>query len=117
MKEYLGYNGQMQTLELGVNGKGKIVFNSNIIEGSEKWSGKYLSDIPVTITAVPDENMVFTGWSGDIDKSETTITVTLSKAMSIKANFEEGGNKKGDVNSDGTFNVSDVVLLQKYLLH
>ncbi len=115
MKEYLGYNGQMQTLELGVNGKGKIVFNSNIIEGSEKWSGKYLSDIPVTITAVPDENMVFTGWSGDIDKSETTITVTLSKAMSIKANFEEGGNKKGDVNSDGTFNVSDVVLLQKYL--
>ncbi len=115
MKEYLGYSGQMETISMKVSGKGKVMVGSNVVDSSSQWSGKYLSDIPVTITAIPDKNQVFAGWSGAVESNEPTITVTLSQAMSITATFEEGGTVTGDINSDGKLNVSDVVLLQKYL--
>ncbi len=76
---------------------------------------QYLSDIPVTITAIPDENQVFAGWGGAVESKEPTITVKLSQAMSITATFEEGGKFAGDINSDGKINASDIILLQKYL--
>ena len=44
------------------------------------------------------------------------ITVTLSKAMSITADFGEKKEVKVDVNKDGSFTVADLVMLEKFLL-
>lgn len=115
MKEYLGYSGQMQSITVKVNGKGKVIISNNTIDSSSKWTGQYLSDIPVTLTAVPDENASFSGWSGDASGTDTTITVTLSQAMDITADFGEAAKQSGDINSDGVINTADIILLQKYL--
>ena len=54
---------------------------------SGSWTGTYFSDVPVTLTAIPNENSTFTGWSGDVNSTDATITVSLSKAMTLTANF------------------------------
>lgn len=117
MKNYLGIGGDLQTITLKTNGGGKIMINSIIpdtLKGS--WNGKYLSTCPVTLTAIPDDNASFTGWGGDVSGTDNTITVTLSKAMSITADFGEKKEVKGDVNSDGSLTVADLVMLEKWLL-
>lgn len=115
MKSYLGYSGELQTITIKSGEHGRIQINSIIPDtGTEGWSGKYYSDCPVTLTAIPDEGYSFAGWGGDVSGSETTITVTPEKAMSILADFETSF-LRGDVNADGKFNSADVVLLQKWL--
>ncbi|MBE6851671.1 MAG: hypothetical protein E7504_08125 [Ruminococcus sp.] len=117
MKNYLGLRGSMQTITLKTNGGGKIQINSIVPDvSSSAWSGKYLSDCPVTLTALPDKGMEFTGWGGDISGTDKTVTMTLSKAMSVQANFGEKKEIKGDVNADGKLSVADVIMLQKWLL-
>ena len=51
--------------------------------------GKQFTNIPITITAIPEENSVFKNWSVDITSEETTISIKLNKINKIKANFEE----------------------------
>lgn len=117
MKNYLGLSGSLQTITLRTGGHGTIQINSiapDLSNGS--WSGKYYSDCPVTVTAIPDEGYSFAGWQGDASGSDMTISMTLSKAMSIQADFTEQKEVKGDVNGDGMFNVADLVVLQKWLL-
>lgn len=117
MKNFLGLAGNMQTITLKTNGGGKIMINSITPDTSKgSWSGKYFSDVPVTLIAVPDDNASFTGWGGDASGTEQTITVSLSKAMSITADFGEKKEIKGDVNKDGSFTVADLVMLEKWLL-
>ncbi len=116
MKEYTGLRGTLQTVTLQKQGNGKIQISSIIPDiSSGKWSGKYYSDCPVTLTAIADEGSSFTGWSGDVSSSEKTITVTLEKALNIQANFGEALPVKGDVNTDGTLDASDIALMQKYM--
>lgn len=119
MKEYLNLDGEFQTLTLNTNGSGIIKVNSITPHFSSEgyWSGKYFSDVPVTLTAIPDENSTFKGWSGDINETSETITITLSEAMNIQANFDDGEIVKGDVNADGIFSISDIVMMQKWLLN
>ena len=117
MKNYLGISGNMQTITLKTNGSGKIMINSIVPDTSNgSWNGKYYSDIPVTLTAIPEDNASFTGWGGDVSGTDNTITVTLSKSMSITADFGEKKEVKGDVNSDGSLTVADLVMLEKWLL-
>lgn len=117
MKNYLGLRGNMQTITLKTNGGGKIMINSIIPDTSNgSWNGKYFSDCPVTLTAVPDKGASFTGWGGDASGTEKTITVSLSEAMTITADFGEKAEIKGDVNTDGRFTVADLVMLEKWLL-
>lgn len=117
MKNYLGLGGNLQTITLKTNGGGKIMINSIIPDTSNGgWNGKYFSDCPVTLTAIPDDNASFTGWGGDASGNEQTITVSLSKAMTITADFGESKDVKCDVNKDGQFSVADMVMLEKWLL-
>ena len=118
MKEYLNLNGSLQTITLKTNGNGSIRINSIIPETADgTWSGQYYSDCPVTLTAVPADGETFEGWSGDISGNDTTVTLTLSEAMSVQANFTQTGTLKGDVNADGQFTIVDAVVMQKYLLN
>ncbi len=118
MKNYLGLSGSLRTITLRTNGGGSIQINSIIPDTSSgAWSGQYYSDCPVTLTVIPDSGNEFTGWEGDISGSETTVTLTLSQAMSIQANFAEKTVVEGDVNADGQFTVADVVAMQQYLIN
>ncbi len=117
MKEYTGLKGTLQTVSLQSDGNGKIQINSIIPDFSQgKWTGKYYSDCPVTLTAIPDDGKVFTGWSGDVSGNGTTITVTPQQALNIKANFSDSVSVKYDVNADGIFNSADIIMMQKFLL-
>ena len=53
-----------------------------------KWSGKYFTNIPITIRAIPNEGIKFKEWSGDKTSDEESIDVSLTKNMTIIANFE-----------------------------
>jgi len=116
MQNYLGISKSMQTVTLNASGNGRIRINSITPDLSGGWSGEYSADCPVTLTAIPDEDAVFTGWSSGISGSDQTVTVTLKEAMTITANFGEKKTVRGDVNEDGSFNTADLVLLQKWLL-
>ncbi len=116
MKNYLELSGNLQTITLKTNGRGTIKINSIIPDSSNGWSGEYFTNCPVTVTAISDDGYEFTGWGGDISGTEKTLTMTLSEALSIEANFTGNDkNIKGDVNADGIFNTADAVMLQKWL--
>ena len=90
MKQHLNLTGEIKELTIIKEGKGNIKINSIIPEFREgKWSGKYFTNIPITITAIPEENSVFKNWSEDIISEETTISIKLNEINKIKANFEE----------------------------
>ncbi|MGN0606642.1 MAG: CotH kinase family protein [Oscillospiraceae bacterium] len=116
MRNYLGLQSSMQTITLKTKGNGKIQINTIIPDTANGWSGEYSPDCPVTLTAIPDEDASFTGWSGDLSGMDKTVTLTLSEAMSIQANFGEQQSVKGDVNADGKFNIADIAMMQKWLL-
>ncbi len=116
MRNYLGLSSSMQTITLKAVGNGSIRINSITPDASSGWSGSYSPDCPVTLTAVPDDGAVFTGWDGDFTGTETTVTVTLREAMTITANFGERKTIRGDVNGDGSVDTVDLIALQKWLL-
>ncbi len=43
----------------------------------------------VTIEAVPEEDWLFVGWSGDIEREETEITIFMDEDKEVNAHFEE----------------------------
>ena len=87
MKQRFGLKGDLNELTINVSGEGKIKVNTIIPTlKNGAWSGKYFSDVPITLS-VDDSSNSFKGWSGDIQSIEKTISVTLSKSMKIQANF------------------------------
>src|SRR5699024_6609468 len=49
------------------------------------WVGEYFKNIPVTLTAIPEEGYVFSHWSGAVESSDAEIT--LNEDTYLKANF------------------------------
>ncbi len=116
MKKYLGLSGQMQTVTVKVSGGGKVKVSSLTADSSSVFTSQYLSDAPVTLTAVPDPGSSFAGWGGDASGSDLTITVPLSKAVSITASFSESTQTgtAGDINRDGKITSADLAELTAY---
>ena len=88
MKQHFGLKGELNELTINIKGEGKIQVNTvipTLKQGS--WTGKYYSDVPVTLSVVDSYSKDFKGWSGDVESDEKTMEVTLSKAMKIVANF------------------------------
>ncbi len=58
------------------------------------WSGKYFEDVPITLTAIPDEGYVFDHWEGSFESESESITFTpsqniwLSPRVSLKEKIE-----------------------------
>ena len=89
LKEYLGLQGELVELNIQILGEGKVKINNIIPELNEgKWSGKYFTNIPIVITAIPNEGTKFKEWSGDKESNEKSLEVTLNKETTIIANFE-----------------------------
>ena len=90
IKEYLKLSGELKELTLLKEGKGKIKINTIIPKFKEgKWVGKYFTDIPIKITAIPSEESIFKSWSEDVESKNSTIVIKLNEIDKIKANFEE----------------------------
>jgi uncharacterized repeat protein (TIGR02543 family) len=47
----------------------------------------YASGTVVTLTATPGSGYTFTGWSGDVTGSSTSVTVTMNANKTVTANF------------------------------
>ena len=89
LKEYLGLKGELVKLNIIINGEGKIKIYNIFPEFNEgKWSGKYFTDIPINITAIPNEGIKFKEWNGDKTSNEETLEISLDKETTIIANFE-----------------------------
>lgn len=82
------------------------------------WSGSYYTDYPVTLTAKPKSGYEFAHWltsTGEKIKDIST-EIELNSDITVTAIYKNGV-LRGDINSDGTVNVADLVLLQKHLLN
>ncbi len=116
MRNYFGIEGALTDLTLSVNGEGSLVVNDLALDSlTDAQVCRYPAGTVVTLRAVPDEGMEFTGWSGSVESTEAELTVTLETAMQLTANFDTA-DARGDVNCDGSITVMDAILLQKWLL-
>jgi hypothetical protein len=76
--------------------KGGIILNGDSLEDftslERGFTGMYFPETPITLTAVPAEGAVFTGWLAEgctlEDASAATIQVTVTEAVKLTAQFE-----------------------------
>jgi len=116
MMNYFGLNKEIYSVTLSTSGKGSILVNG--IPTGELSDGlvcKYPAGTAITVSDVPAYGESFTGWSGMFGSKEHEVTFTVESDMERTANFGEYV-PTGDVNADGSFNIADVVLMQKWLL-
>jgi alpha-tubulin suppressor-like RCC1 family protein len=123
----LTVGGQMQTLALikQGDGLGSVTSSPAGITCGSACSAAFTSDSPVTLTATPGPDSIFTGWTGCDSVSGATCTVTMSAARTVTAIFmlqrftltvSETGIGKGTVTSSpagincGTSCSSDYVI-------
>ena len=73
-------------LTVEIEGEGTVIIKiDNQIQNAEK----YDSGTILEITAVAENEYDFEKWSGDIDGSENPVQITIDKAMTITAEFED----------------------------
>ena len=92
MAEEFKLSGTLEDVILKVNDVegGAIKLNTtkpDLSKGS--WSGKYYTDYPVTVTAVPAEGYEFAGWSGSVNSDCATIEAEVAAGgITLEAMFE-----------------------------
>ncbi len=75
------------TLNVTVQGKGTVTSKPSGINCSNECSEDYKADTSVTLTATPDADYTFAGWSG-VCSGTDNCTVTMNQAKNVKATFE-----------------------------
>lgn len=91
LAEEFQLSGTLEPVEISVNDPagGSVIVNTSVINLSDKsWSGKYFTDYPITVTAVPNEGYIFVGWEGDLEQAEGTVTVSVEGGLDLRAVFE-----------------------------
>ncbi len=73
--------------------------------GFEPFALSFYKNSMVTLTATPDENYIFTGWSGDINSTDNPVHITMNRSKSITANFESDGTSIDDPKIKRGFNI------------
>lgn len=81
------------TFKLSVKavGKGMVTSSPSAIfcgTSSATCSATLNSGTSITLTAKPDAGSVWTGWTGDCTGTSLTCTLSMTKAMSVNANFK-----------------------------
>lgn len=70
---------------------GEVTVNTsqiNLADGS--WTGKYFTDYPITVTAVPKDGYQFLGWRGDVNQNNPALTCAVDGGITLEAVFAEG---------------------------
>lgn len=121
MKQAVGLTSSLHTLTVQNDAKsGSVDLNTLHLGDISEWAGKYHADYDMTLTAMPKAGCAFSHWeiSGAEltagTKNSPTISLNLASDATVKAVYTEA--VRGDVNADGTFDVKDLVLFQKWLL-
>ena len=87
IRNYFGISGMYQ-LNIAINNPaaGSVALNSLQLT-SANWQGEYFDNIPVSITAVPNEGYVFSHWQGDIDQQADSLVLNKTSNTSVEAVF------------------------------
>ena len=91
MAEEFELTGTLEDVMLKVNDVhgGTIQLNTttpNLSQG--EWNGKYYTDYPITVTAIPADGYEFVGWTGSINSNSSKIEVKLPQGgMNLEACF------------------------------
>lgn len=67
------------TLTVTIVGSGSVTKNPD--------QASYVYNTSVTLTAIPDSNWTFSGWSGDMSGSANPITIIMNEDKSVTATF------------------------------
>ncbi len=98
-------------LQVNIIGSGKVTAIG--INCGTDCQEQYVENTLVTLNAIPDDNSIFTGWSGNCSGIINTCQVTITESNNINANFAAnniatfplsisiGGNGSGVVVIDG----------------
>lgn len=87
--------GDMANVEISLSegSKSGIVINNSTLDMSKAFKGKYCTDYPITLTAVPAEGEKFVRWeysSCSVSNPDSAkVTVRFGKDLTIKAIFEK----------------------------
>ena len=90
MADYFKLTGELQCVTINADALGgSIRVNTSIIPIAESgmWEGKYYSDYPITITAIPNQGYEFVGWEGDCKETDETIILSLQENVTLNAVF------------------------------
>ncbi|CAK0758371.1 putative High-affinity leucine-specific transport system, periplasmic binding protein LivK [Gammaproteobacteria bacterium] len=68
-------------------GNGAVTSNPTGINCGTDCTEDYTSGTSVTLTATPDSNATFTGWSGDCTGTSGTCTLSMTAARNVTATF------------------------------
>lgn len=80
------------TIEVNDAEAGSILVNtvSLTFENGNIWQGKYFTDYPIALMAVPDDGYRFVGWENDVFSENDYIELNLdSQGIYVKAVFEK----------------------------
>lgn len=93
MAEEFELSGTLENVTLKINDPngGMIHLNTTAPDLSHgSWTGKYYTDYPVTVTAIPAEGYEFAGWSGSVTADSATIEAeVLAGGITLEAVFEK----------------------------
>ncbi|MFC1539815.1 CotH kinase family protein, partial [Candidatus Latescibacterota bacterium] len=105
------------TIDVSETSGGTIQISSLTISDFP-WTGIYFQDVPIKLTTIPAPGYAFTGWTGSQVSDSVSISVTLSEAISLTANFEKNSSAKNMIvineinyNSSNAFDSEDWVEL------
>lgn len=90
LAEEFGLTGSLETVTVTCEQPemGEVTVNTSQIDLSGgSWTGKYFTDYPITVTAVPKEGYRFLGWKGDADQAEPTLTCAVDGGITLEAVF------------------------------
>lgn len=96
MAEEFGLTGTLEkvTVKMNDTAGGTIQLNTTTPDMSYgSWTGKYYTDYPITVTAIPADGYKFVGWSGSVTSDSATIeTEVLTGGITLEAVFEKTAN-------------------------
>lgn len=113
--DHFNLNGTVSvTLDVADYPMGRIQMNTIVIDERTKgvagnpypWEGKYFTDVPVEIIALPNTGYRFVGWEG-VEGQYDTLSVFLTDDISITAVFEEDEDFAGDEMNPPAHKLSD----------
>jgi len=88
VRSYLGLSQQITLSVLAQPESGGSVRVNRETVKTNPWSGRYFPGVPLPVTAIPAPGYRFAGWTGDVVGSDPSLTLTLTRATSLRARFQ-----------------------------